>query len=377
MHNFLSSMPDLNFNNQEVQHQLLSDVEYWLEMGVDGFRLDTCNFYLHDPLLRDNPPFEGTSTDLSVRKSNPYGYQQHVYDKSQKGNLEFLKKLRDLTERYPERVLLGEIGDDDAIGKMAEYTRGDDKLHMTYSFALLTDKLDANHIQDTITDLEGRIEDGWPCWALGNHDVKRLMSRLPDTSRQDHGFILLGLLLSLRGTVCMYQGEELGLLETELEFEEIQDPYGITMWPDFKGRDGCRTPMPWVMEGKNAGFSDGNPWLPLSRENQMKSVDIQKSSEDSMFNRVRRLLKFRGESDTLKYGAIRFLSKTEGCVSFLRSFQDESLILTFNLSNSAMEVPLPMKEVTSFPESGLDGFWENGVVKLLPYQGFCGRVVTF
>ena len=270
MHNFLSSQPDLNFHNEEVQKQILEVARFWLERGVQGFRLDTSNFYFHDKELRDNPPWgDNPRTDGTVALNNPYARQRHIYDKTRPENLAFLKRLRALLNQYPGTTMVGEIGSDDPFATIAEYTSENNKLQMAYLFNLLTREFSAKHIRETMESLEARIGDGWPCWSFSNHDVMRVMTRWGGANPpEDLAKVLIALLLSLRGSVCIYQGEELGLTEADIPFEKLQDPYGIAFWPEFKGRDGCRTPMPWTAQEKFGGFSTVEPWLPFPEEHR-------------------------------------------------------------------------------------------------------------
>ena len=149
---------------------------------------------------------------------------------------------------------------------------------MGYSFELLTNDYSAEYISTTVNTLEQRMTEGWPCWAFSNHDVERVASRWSQGEKIEpqQSKMLTALLASLRGSVCMYQGEELGLGEAEVAFEDLQDPYGITFWPNFKGRDGCRTPMPWdASDAEQAGFSTTKPWLPVGDAHKVAAVSTQ------------------------------------------------------------------------------------------------------
>jgi alpha-glucosidase len=306
LHNFLASQPDLNFHNQEVQAQILEAGKFWLDRGVDGFRLDVVNFYFHDQQLRDNPPWgDRPRTDGATPMHNPYSFQRHLYDKTQPENIPFLKRLRALLDRYPQTTSVGEIGDDDPFAAMAEYTGGGDRLHMAYIFNLLTSDFSARHIRDTVLGLEARIGDGWPCWSFGNHDVVRVLSRWGGADPpQALARVLVALLGSLRGSVCIYEGEELGLTEADIPLEKLQDPFGITFWPEYKGRDGCRTPMPWSGHERYAGFSEAEPWLPIPEEHRNRAVDVQEAAPDSVLNAFRRFLAWRREHPALRSGSI-------------------------------------------------------------------------
>jgi len=341
LHNFLAAQPDLNFHNEDVRRAVLNDLRFWLDRGVDGFRLDAINFCYHDQRLRDNPPKPShLRTGRGFSPDNPYAYQYHHYNNTQPENLAFIEEIRALLDEYPGTTALGEISSEDSVATMAEYSGGK-RLHMVYSFELLTEDFSASYIRDTVTRLERKLSDGWPCWAISNHDVERVASRWGrDEYSADLASMLSALLASLRGSVCVYQGEELALPEGEVPFELMRDPYGIAFWPDFKGRDGCRTPMPWD-DSDHAGFSSGKPWLPVMSQHRPLAVTRQQSEPDSPLNRFRRLLHWRREQPALRRGEIRMLATDEPVLAFVRDSDGESMLAAFNLSGKPVAVRLP------------------------------------
>ena len=351
LHNFLESQPDLNFHNLDVQQQLLEDVEFWLQLGVDGIRLDACNFYFHDNKLRDNPAVPADEEQTKgVTGANPYGMQRHVYDITQPENLNFHKKLRSLFNRYPGSCSLGEIGADNALEVMADYTEGGDKLFMAYTFDLLTTEYDSAELEKIVSEVEDTLSDGWPCWSFCNHDVTRAISRLPHTNGQhspEQATLLLALLTSLRGSSCVYQGEELMLPEAEIPFERIQDPYGIPFWPEFKGRDGCRTPMPWQADKTQAGFSDVEPWLPIPDEHKKLARDLQENDSHSALNRWRHFLGWRKQQPALIYGDFCWLMSSTTppqCLLFERRSETQRLLIAVNISAEAQTLTVLGKD---------------------------------
>ncbi|TJV90224.1 MAG: alpha-glucosidase, partial [Mesorhizobium sp.] len=276
MHNFLASQPDLNFHNPDVQDVLLETVRFWLERGVDGFRLDTVNYYVHDRWLRSNPPLASSVAGTNT-ETNPYLYQEHLFDKTQPENLAFLKRFRALLDEYEGRAAVGEVGDEArSLQTLAAYTGGGDKLDMCYTFDLLGPQFSAAHVRGCVEAFESAVSDGWVCWAFSNHDVVRHVTRWtrPGGNTEVVAKFSIALLSCLRGSICLYQGEELGLEEAELALEDLRDPYGIRFWPGFKGRDGCRTPMVWEKGAENAGFSTGKPWLPIPESHRARAVDV-------------------------------------------------------------------------------------------------------
>jgi alpha-glucosidase len=374
MHNFLASQPDLNFHNPAVQDELLETVRFWLDRGVDGFRLDTVNYYFHDPLLRDNPSMpRGKATDIP--DTNPYGYQDHLHDKTQPENLGFLRRFRALLDEYGARTSVGEVGDGErSLSTVAAYTEGGDKLHMCYTFDLLGPEFSAAHVRKCVEAFETKVADGWICWAFSNHDVMRHASRWtrPDGDADAVARFAIALMASLRGSICLYQGEELGLPEAELAFEDLRDPYGIRFWPGFKGRDGCRTPMVWEAERPNGGFSAGKPWLPVPANHLLRAVDAQDADEASVLAQYRHVLAFRKEHPALIGGSIAFLDAGSDILAYTRKSDEETLLCVFNFSPEAANWPLPeaIGRIHPLDLAGSSAAAEDGVTLTLPGLSF-------
>ena len=328
LHNFLIEQPDFNFHNPKVQAWHLDNMRFWLELGVDGFRLDTANFYFHDQQLRND------AADYRVKQEadwNPYEMQYHLFSKNQPENLPFLEKMRALLDEYDDRTIVGEIGDSHhSIDLMAQYTSGK-KLHMCYSFEMLGARYDAQHFRQQLIDFYQQAPNGWPCWAFSNHDVVRHTSRWTEKASSHEALAkqAAALLLTLQGSVCLYQGEELGQTESELEYEELTDPQGINFWPENKGRDGCRTPMVWEVAQTHGGFTEGTPWLPVKAPQLANSADTQIAQANSIHECYRQLLSLRKSSDSLRTGETRFFDTQEPVLSFMRG--DDHLAV-FNLS---------------------------------------------
>ncbi len=342
LHNFLSSQPDLNFHNPDVVDALLDVTRFWLERGVDGFRLDTINFYFADKALRDNPALPPERRNANIAPSvNPYNHQEHLYSKNQPENIGFLRQFRAVLDEYPGAAAVGEIGDAQyGLKLLGEYTRGTDRVHMCYAFEFLaTEALTAARVREVFDTVDAVAGDGWACWAFSNHDVARYATRwnLDERARRLH----LLLLLSLRGSVCLYQGEELGLEEADIAFEDLQDPYGIEFWPRYKGRDGCRTPMVWTNSNLNGGFSDARPWLPVSPAHLAKSVAAQDEDMMSDLNFYRRALAWRKANPALVTGDMSKVKAKDGVVSFVRQCAGQRLFCAFNLSDAAATINLP------------------------------------
>jgi alpha-glucosidase len=344
LHNFLKEQPDLNFHCPAVQDELLDTCRFWLKLGVDGFRLDTVNFYFHDRQLRDNPPSASRDT-FEIPLSNPYSWQDHLYDKSQPENLRFLERLRALLDEFGATTTVGEVGDGTrALKTIAAYTEGNARLHMCYAFEFLSRAFGKAHVEKTIRDFERAAPDSWGCWAFSNHDVERHVSRwsafMPDRDRL--GRFCLALLCALRGTICLYQGEEFGFTESEIAFADLQDPYGKTFWPEFKGRDGCRTPMAWESGAANGGFSTAaKTWLPVDPAHRALAADRQVDDSRSLHAAYRSFLALRRAHEALRRGTIEVLPAAGEVLAFRRDVAAQSLVCVFNFAAGAAEWSLP------------------------------------
>lgn len=363
LHHFLAEQPQLNFHNPAVRREMLDVARYWLDLGVDGFRLDVANYYFHDASLRDNPPQRAPKSP-----HRPYTYQQHLYDRSRPETLAFLGELRKLLDEKPGSFAVAEVFSDAYVDRPAEYTTGPDRLHTAYSFKFLeadAHTLSAELFREALEPWS-RLE-AWPSWSFSNHDVMRVASRWR-LNDQDELLpkLFLTLLLALRGTIFLYQGEELGLQQADVPFERLQDPEGIRFWPNGLGRDGSRTPMPWVERAPYAGFSTVEPWLPLSPDHQHLAVDAQEADPISYLQHARRMIALRRSSRALREGAIDFLVAEGPTLVFSRTLGDERIVCVFNLHDQ----PLSVKGASGFGEPidiGVPAERFGDEIKLPPY----------
>ncbi len=332
LHNFLTEQPDLNFHSPQVRAEVLSIARFWLDRGVSGFRLDAINFAFHDPALRDNPPATAIDTTLTPG-ANPYSLQAHIYDKNRPELCDFLESFGALLAEYPGAIGLGEVGEvpEKAAALIGQYT-APGRLHLCYSFELLGERLDPEHIEAVIRRAEQH--GGEHSWAFSNHDVTRAATRLcpPGEDPEAVARVAMALLMALRGVPCIYQGEALGLEQAEVPYERLVDPYGLTFWPEYKGRDGCRTPMPWRADGVAAGFSEAEPWLPIPQAHRARSVQAQRGDPGSTLELCRALIARRRSSPALHSGSIRILSRSGPTLAFERRSESSKVVCVFNLS---------------------------------------------
>ena len=378
LHNFLTSQPDLNFWEPEVQEALLDVARFWLHRGVDGFRLDTINFYMHDKELRDNPALPKDKRNSTIAPSvNPYNHQEHLYSKNQPENLDFLRKLRAVMEPF-NAAAVGEVGDAQrGLEIMGEYTAGDDLMQMCYAFEFLSG---AQPTAETVAQVMARVDehasDGWACWAYSNHDVVRHSTRWDLTPAAQRAFTTM--MMCLRGSACIYQGEELGLGEADVAFEDLQDPYGIQFWPKFKGRDGCRTPMVWEKDNMNGGFSTAaRTWLPVSHEHMHHSVSEQEDDPHALIHHYRRAIAFRHDNPALSKGEHDGVKASGDIVYFTRTHDGQSIFCAFNLSDTPSDFTLPAGDWHVIAQHlGSAEVSADGKLHLGPWQPFIAAAVA-
>ena len=336
LHNFLNSQPDLNVHNRDVQDALLDVARFWLDRGVDGFRLDALNFSMHDPQLRDNPP-SGVPMEQVTR---PFDMQIKRFNQSHADIPAFLERIRATIDEYPGRFTVAEVGGPDPLAEMKAFTADGKRLDSAYNFDFLyAPDLTADRVRASLGNWDGTPGEGWPSWAFSNHDAPRAVTRWSDESDQDRiARLSMLLLLALRGNPIIYQGEELGLPQGHVAFEDLQDPEAIANWPHTLGRDGARTPIPWQADAPQAGFSHANrTWLKLDAAHAPRAIDRQRVDSASVASYTRELLRLRRAYPALVDGDSRLLDTPSGIVAFVRSSDAGAVLCAFNLEPQAVE----------------------------------------
>jgi alpha-glucosidase len=353
-HKFLRQQPKLNWWKPEAREAALEVLDRWLARGVDGFRLDVANAFLHDPSLADNVAVPEAERGAWHWAHVP-NLQIHCHDSNLEANISVLNEIRWRVERHPDRFVMGEFAEEPGLsGGFASPATG---LHSGYSFPLLeAHQLDPTFIRRHYENL-ARHPDHWPSVAFSNHDVVRTLTRFggrdapPALAR-----LMLTLLFSLRGTVLLYQGEELGLPEAELRRDQLKDPVGDLYYPLSRGRDGCRTPMPWDADAPNYGFSTGTPWLPPYPSHRELAVSAQEADVYSTLSYARRFIAEREQSPALRLGEITFFDAAPPVLAFLRTYENERVLCVFNMSGAdaifsdpliSSAVPLAVGSTTS------------------------------
>ncbi len=331
-HMFYKEQPDLNWRNPEVRKEMLDVFRFWLERGVDGFRLDVFNLYFKHPEMPDNPP------KLGLRG---FDRQRHVYDQDQPEMMPLLAEIRALLDSYPERYAIGETFEGfDNPQRAAQYCGGG-KLHAAFSFEFTRSRWRAANFLGAIQRWENVLpEDAWPNYVLNNHDVVRSATRFGKGESDDRLKVAAALLLTQRGTPYLYYGEEIGMRDIQVRHSEIQDPVGKRFWPFYKGRDGCRSPMQWD-GSRNAGFSLTAPWLPVHPDYPSRNVAAQRSDPDSLFHFYRQLIRLREEVPVLRQGmTVPLTSDPRAVLAYLKQAGDQTALVALNFSGRALAVHL-------------------------------------
>ena len=294
------------------------------------------------PTLRDNPPRPPTD---GVVPAKLFGLQHHRHDMLQPDTGRVLHHLRALADAHPGTALLGEVSSQEgAFARIARYTAGEDGLHLAYTLRPLRQHGFEHALGEALAESEAASPGSGVCWAFSNHDVERAVSRwnplreagLPPPKA--FARMLPALLLALGGSVCLYQGEELGLEEARLALEDLRDPFGIAYYPEFAGRDGSRTPMPWVSDAPHAGFTTGTPWLPVPHEHLAASVAAQEADPNSLLQDWRGLMQWRKAHPTLRLGNCVRLALAPPLIGFERRHGQDRVLAIFNPSPETVRV---------------------------------------
>lgn len=319
-HMFYKGQPDLNFRNPAVRQAVLDVFRFWLEKGVDGFRLDVFNAYFKDAELRPNPPRLGLIG---------WDRQHHHFDIDQPEMLPFLKEVRALLDAYPERYVVGETFEATPAGAAA-YT-GKDRLHATFNFTFSNCSWRPRCFLKSVVEWEGALSaDDWPNYVLNNHDLSRTATRFGIGENDERLKVAAALLLTLRGTPFLYYGEEIGMRDIRLSRDEILDPVGKRYWPFYKGRDGCRAPMQWD-DSANAGFSTAQPWLPVHSDFTFRNVAAQQGEPDSLLETYRQLIRLRRELPALQHGLFMpLVYEPSAILAYLRKTNDQTVLVALN-----------------------------------------------
>lgn len=322
---FTRNQPEVNWRNNELKKEMYDMIRYWFHMGIDGFRIDVINWFIKDDKLRNNP------WQISF---SPLDIQKHIYDRNRPETHEICRELRKISDKYQEKMYVGEVYTGDIEEAISYYGTGNDELHMAFNFSFLFQKWSAKGFYHNIINWYDKLPEGaWPNFTLSNHDQPRHYYRYRDGIYSDaRAKIAAAMLLTLKGTPFIYYGEEIGMNCEKIPKGKIQDPVGKKYWPLLSGRDPARTPMQWD-NTENAGFSTVEPWLPINSDYKIKNVEKQKNEEDSILNFYKNLIWLRKKNRELSHGNIEFLTKNpKDVLAYRRYYKESNIIIILNFS---------------------------------------------
>jgi alpha-glucosidase len=369
-HAFLKSQPDLNWRNPAVRAAMYDVMRFWLARGVDGFRIDVLWHLIKDERYRDNPPNPDFHAGLP-----PHHSQIPLYTTDRPEVQGIVVELRRVVDEFPERVLIGEIYLP-AERLVAYYGAKLDGVHLPFNFQLLSARWNARSLASLIDQYETLLPPGgWPNWVLGNHDNPRVASRVGLQQAR----VAAMLLLTLRGTPTLYYGDELGMLNARLTVDQVRDPFERNVPGVGMGRDGCRTPMQWS-EADGAGFTTGEPWLPLSDDYPTVNVTAESADPLSMLTLYRELLKLRAAHAALSMGAYEPVTMTGDLLAYVRRGPREAFLIALNLGKEPFALTLSSLRMKgrAVLSTYLDGANESSddVISLRADEGVIVALVT-
>ena len=365
LHSFLPEQPDLNWRNPEVVAAMFDTVRFWLDRGVDGFRIDVAHFVMKDPDFTDNPPAPDPTAASNLNPMRPSDGRHHVHSKAHPDAHGVYRGFRAILDEYDgDRFSVGEIHIFD-WDEWASYYGDGDELHMPFNFSLVWAGWDPKAIRDRVEALEDAVPPhGWPNYVLGNHDEQRLATRYGP----ENAAAAAMLLLTLRGQPTLYYGDELAMRETPIPEDQQQDPWGIRV-PGM-GRDGCRTPMPWT-PGPGHGFTKPTvmPWLPFGDDAAIRNVEAQLADDGSPLNFVRRLLGLRRERPSLQTGTIAFINQAaQDVLAYVRETDDERTMVAINFADEPRSIPVSATARLLISTDAPNSRIGNGLVEVAPHQ---------
>ncbi|MEI4469702.1 alpha-amylase family glycosyl hydrolase [Frigidibacter sp. MR17.24] len=345
-HPFLASQPALNLHNPAVLDQLIAEMSYWSDLGVDGFRIDAVQCLSWDRDLRSNPPVgrEGSNALIGGGPTNPFAAQLHYFDRAAEGTRAILERFRAFADAN-DIVLIGELADIDTSQAAAEFTEQGRALHAVYDFGLINCHPEVDSITAQLERRERLLGNGWFFNVFTNHDTIRAVSNLTHFAgaelREAAAKMLLFTQMTLKGGCILYQGDELGLPHPHLDYDQIVDPWAKAFWPTFEGRDGARTPFPWNDRQKNCGFSKATPWLPVMAEHARLCVRRQCDDPGSVLSFTRDFLAWRRTEPVLRLGEERMAGGERApIISWTRAYKGEERRIVVNFSEDDAFMPV-------------------------------------
>ena len=363
LHSFLAEQPDLNWRNPDVAAAMFDTVRFWLDRGVDGFRIDVAHYVMKDPDLANNPMAPDPEGLAHFKPMGPFNAWEHVNDRGHPDVHIVYRDFRSILDEYDgDRFSIGEIHISD-WDEWATYYGDNDELHMPFNFSLVWAGWNPTAIRTKVEALEAVVPPGgWPNHVLGNHDEQRLATRYGSENARAAAVLLM----TLRGQPTLYYGDELALPETDVPPEEQKDPWGIRV-PGMS-RDGCRSPMPWT-PGSGHGFTDSDvkPWLPFGADAETRNVEVQLEDADSTLNFVRHLLALRRRRPSLHQGTIEFIDDgADDVLAYVRRDDGEKTLVFISFANTPQTLAIS-PTATMLASTDGDSLLVDGSLKLAPH----------
>ena len=367
MHSFLPQQPDLNWRNPATVEDIFKQCRFWLDKGIDGFRLDVINCIIKDENLRFNPRVGG------LRHLRPYDRQIHVFDRNRPETHRRLQDFRKMVDQYPDRMLVGEIMvESPGEPEMASSYLGDE-LNLTFDFSLLQARFNASLWGKVAKRWYAAVgNENWPTWVLNNHDVHRSISRFKGNERKARLSAMF--IMTQKGTPFIYYGEELGMPDSSVSHKEMVDPLGKHYYPLPVGRDSERNPMLWDMS-TGFGFSDTKPWIPYAPEGCTHSVAYEEKFKNSMLSYYKQLIALRKKDNVILYGEIEFVEmKEKSILAYYRILETGKRLVLLNFSRKSVSLILPDAGATPLLSSFGQVVIDKGKVTLSGFQAAVFKV---
>ncbi len=360
LHSFLKEQPDLNWRNPSVRAAMYAAMRFWLERGIDGFRVDVLWMLVKDDRFRDNPP-----NPAYVQERGSYDRLLPLYTSDRPEIHAIVSEMRALLDEYESRVLIGEIYL--PLDRLMTYYGADLRgAHLPFNFQLIDAPWNAGALATIVRSYEAALPAGaWPNWVLGNHDKSRIASRVGVAQAR----VAAMLLLTLRGTPTLYYGDELGMTDVPIAASAVRDPAEIRQPGLGLGRDPERTPFPWDASPR-AGFTSGEPWLPFG-EHDRTNVAVQLADGRSMLALHRRLLALRRAHPALTRGGLTAIQADGDVLSYERSDGESRIKVALNLGGVLQSVAFPQWAGRLLLSTELDSADElvDGSYALRPNEG--------
>jgi len=323
-HSFLPEQPDVNWRNPDLMHAMFDVLRFWLDRGVDGFRVDVIYHIVKDEHFRDNPP----NPDYQPGE-NPYHEFLSTYTADRPEVHDIIAGMREVLDAYRDRVLIGEIYL--PLERLVAYYGASGRgTHLPFNFQLIQLPWHAQVIREAIDNYEAALpEYGWPNWVLGNHDKPRLASRVGPAQAR----IAAMLLLTLRGTPTLYYGDEIGMHNVPIPPEKVQDPFEKNVPGMGLGRDPARTPMQWDAT-EHAGFSQAEPWLPVGKDYRTVNVEVERNDPHSMLTLYHELIALRRREPALAVGSYSSVPAPHELLAYRRQHGNRQLMIVLNFGHN-------------------------------------------